>query len=130
MVLKDGKVLLGHRHPDPEMARSALHGEGTWTMPGGSLEFQEELEDAACREVKEETGMDIDKSKLRVISIGNEIVPDNHFVTIGYLYENPDGEPEVMEPDQITEWEWFSLDKLPSPIFPPSEKLIAAYRKK
>jgi len=29
MILKDNKVLLGHRHPDPEKASSDLHGEGT-----------------------------------------------------------------------------------------------------
>ena len=127
MIIRDSKVLLGHRHPDPEKASSSLHGEGTWTMPGGKLDFHEELEDAACREVEEETGFKIDKAKLRIINVGNEIVPDNHFVTIGYLYENPEGEAEVKEPDEITEWKWFSLDELPSPIFPPSEKLIAAY---
>lgn len=129
MVLKENKVLLGHRHTDPEKASSSLHGEGTWTMPGGKLHFHEELEDAAYREVLEETGLKIDKSKLKIINVGNEIVPDNHFVTIGYLYENPEGKPRVTEPDEITEWKWFDLNDLPSPIFPPSAKMLKAYIK-
>ena len=37
MILKDGKVLLGKRNDDAEKASSDLHGEGTWTMPGGNL---------------------------------------------------------------------------------------------
>ncbi len=47
-LVRDGKVLLGHRHDDPEKADSLLHGEGTWTVPGGKLDFGETLEDGAC----------------------------------------------------------------------------------
>ncbi len=129
MILKDSRVLLGRRHSDPEKAGSELHGEGTWTMPGGKLDFREELEDAASREVKEETGILIDKTKLKIINIGNEIVPDKHFVTIGYLCEDFTGDPIVMEPEEIVGWKWFDLDNLPDPIFPPSQKLLNAYRK-
>ena len=50
MILnKDGKVLLGKRHDDPQKADSALHGEGTWTMPGGSLEVGESFEEWSQR---------------------------------------------------------------------------------
>lgn len=44
MMLKEGRVLLGKRHEDPEKASSELSGEGTWTMPGGKLNFQESFE--------------------------------------------------------------------------------------
>jgi len=37
MILKQGRILLGKRHSDPDKADSELHGEGTWTMPGGKL---------------------------------------------------------------------------------------------
>ena len=50
MILKKGKVLLGKRHEDPEKASSELHGEGTWTMPGGKLHFGERFEDGASVE--------------------------------------------------------------------------------
>ena len=125
MILKDGKVLLGHRHQDPEKASSALHGEGTWTMPGGKLNFQEDLKKGAVREVLEETG--IAAKNLEVISVSNDIVSDNHFVTIGFLCEEFEGEPKVMEPNEITEWKWFDLNNLPSPLYPPSEKIIKNY---
>jgi 8-oxo-dGTP diphosphatase len=124
MILKNNKVLLGKRHDDPEKASSELHGEGTWTMPGGKLDFQEKLEDAAEREVFEETGIRIDKNKIKIISVTDDIVPDKHFVTVGFLCRDFDGEPRVMEPDEITKWEWFDLDNLPDPIFPPSRKII------
>lgn len=124
MILNDNKVLLGKRHEEPEKASSLLHGEGTWTMPGGKLHFKEDLEEAACREVLEETGIKIKKENLRMISVTNDIITDAHFVTIGFLCQDFEGEPKVMEPDEITEWRWFKLDNLPIPIFFPSEKII------
>jgi len=124
MILKDNKVLLGKRHPDPKKADSELHGEGSWTMPGGKLGFQEELEDAACREVLEETGIRVNKEKLEIISVTNDRAKDVHFVTIGFLCKDFEEEPKVMEPDEITEWRWFDLNNLPSPIFFPSEKIL------
>ncbi len=128
MILNNkNEVLFGKRHDDPEKADSELHGEGTWTMPGGKLHFKEEFKEAAFRETLEETGIEIDKEKLEIISVTNDIVSDNHFVTIGFLCRNFKGEPKVMEPDEITEWKWFNLDNLPSPIFFPSEKIIKNY---
>lgn len=125
MILKDGKVLLGHRHENPEKASSLLHGEGTWTMPGGKLHFQEKLREGAIREVFEETGIKV--KDLEAISISNDIVQDAHFVTIGFLCKDFEGEAKVMEPDEITEWKWFDLNNLPSPLYFPSEKIIKNY---
>jgi len=124
MILRDEKVLLGKRHSDPQKADSELHGEGSWTMPGGKLHFKEKLEDAAFREVLEETGVKVDKGKLEIISVTNDIVEDAHFVTIGFLCRDFEGEIKIMEPDEITEWSWFEINNLPSPIFFPSGKII------
>ena len=127
MILKDGKVLLGRRHEDPEKADSALHGEGTWTMPGGKIDFGQSPEEAACREVIEETGIKIDKKDLEIINVSSDISGEAHFITIGFLCRDFEGEPKVMEPDEIVEWRWFPLNETPSPIFFPSEKLLKAY---
>ncbi|RLI97866.1 MAG: ADP-ribose pyrophosphatase [Candidatus Aenigmatarchaeota archaeon] len=128
LLLNDGNVLLGQRHEDPEKADSELHGEGTWTLPGGKLDFHEGIRECAAREVLEETGIKL--GSTRVISVSNDTVPDKHFVTIGFLCEDFEGEPKVMEPDEITRWEWFPLDSLPEPIFPPSLKMIENYKNK
>ena len=127
MILREGKVLLGHRHEDPEKASSLMHGEGTWTMPGGKLDFGEGFEEGAFRETLEETGIKVNKEKLKVVSVTNDVVPDAHFVTIGFLCEDFEGEPKVMEPDEITEWRWFLLNELPKPLFFPSEKVLKNY---
>ncbi len=126
ILLKDGKILLGKRHEDPEKASSLLKGEGTWTLPGGKLHFGETFEQGAMKEVSEETGMKLNKAK--VICINNDKVENAHFVTIGLLSENFEGEAKTLEPDEITEWKWFELDNLPFPLYFPSEKVLKNYK--
>lgn len=130
MILRDNKVLLGKRHGDAQKADSLLHGEGTWTLPGGKLDFKENLEDCAYREAFEETGIRINKDSIKFISITNDIVNDAHFITIGFLCQDFKGEPKIMEPDEITEWKWFDINNISSPMFFPSEKIIQNFLKK
>lgn len=105
MLLKEGKVLLGKRHTDPAKADSALHGAGTWTMPGGKLHFGESFEDGARREVEEETGIQINPQSLELISIKNYTVENVQFLTVGFLCQDFVSEPQTLESDQITEWQ-------------------------
>jgi len=126
MLLRDGKVLLGKRHEDPEKADSQLNGAGKWTMPGGKLDFGERFEDGAKRELFEETG--IKAKKIEVICVNQDIIETAHFITIGTLCEKFTGEPNVMEPDEITEWNWFDLNNLPTPLYFPSAKVLENYK--
>ena len=71
MIIKEGKILLGLRNPNKEKASSELQGQGTWTMPGGKVEFMEKLVDAAKRELEEEAGYKSDNIEfLGAISPG------------------------------------------------------------
>ncbi|MDH4358834.1 MAG: NUDIX domain-containing protein [Candidatus Berkelbacteria bacterium] len=117
MLLKGGKVLLGLRNTDPRKADSELHGEGTWTMPGGKIHFGESFEEACYREVFEETGIKISKANLKLVSIANDKVRDAHFITIGFLCTKFTGVIKIMEPDEITNWRWFGLERLPRRVF-------------
>jgi len=128
MMLKDNKVLLGRRHEDPDKADSELHGEATWTMPGGKLEYGESFEEGASREVHEETGMTLKNSQI--FCVNNDKNEHAHFITLGLFSDNFEGEPKVMEPDEITEWRWFDLDNLPSPLFFPCAKILENYKQK
>jgi 8-oxo-dGTP diphosphatase len=97
-------------------------------MPGGKLEFGESFEAGAVRELQEETGMAATEADMKVITLANDMVPDAHFVTIGLLCTSAEGEPQVMEPDEITEWGWFGLDALPEKVFIPSREVLERYQ--
>ena len=125
---KDGKILLGMRHPDPDKADSAFRSAGEWSLPGGKLEWGETFEEGAIRETKEETGIDIKNPE--VISVHNCKNQHAHFMTVGLLTHEWQGEAKVMEPDEIIEWKWFDLDDLPFPRYFPSFEVIENFKQK
>ncbi len=124
---KDGKILLGMRHPDPDKADSAFRSAGEWCLPGGKLDFGETLEECAAREVLEETGIVIKNPE--VISMHNCKNEHAHFLTAGVIAQEWEGEAEVMEPDEIIKWEWFDIKDLPYPRYFPSFLVIENYLK-
>ena len=128
MLLHDGNILLGRRHDDPAKADSELHGEGTWTMPGGKLDYGESFEDGARREVLEETSIQL--HTVQIISVNNDKNEHAHFVTIGMFSDDFSGKAQIMESDEIVEWRWFNLDALPEKIYFPSAKVLRNYKKK
>jgi 8-oxo-dGTP diphosphatase len=61
--------------------RQGSHGEGTWSIPGGHLEFGESFEAAATREVSEETGMEIEN--IQYFATTNDVFSEGkHYVTV------------------------------------------------
>lgn len=117
-----GEILMG--------LRQGSHGAGEWCLPGGHLDFGETLFEAAGREVKEETGLNV--QDFEVISVSDEmryIQTDNkHYVNIGIKAQYQGGEPEIMEPDKCLEWNWFSLDSLPDSLMEGTTMVIENYQ--
>jgi 8-oxo-dGTP diphosphatase len=120
LIFKGKKLLLGKR--------KNCAGEGTYGLPGGHLEFGENLIDAAKRELKEELGIESDGIKLISVTEGTKY-PDSHYIQVNFLLPDFKGEVTLMEPDKCEEWKYFDLKSLPE-IFPPHQKIIEAYRKK
>ncbi|MFA4946477.1 MAG: NUDIX domain-containing protein [Candidatus Micrarchaeia archaeon] len=125
LLLRNGRVLLGKRHDDPAKASSLLDGAGTWTMPGGKLDYGETFEEGAAREVLEETGLTLNNA--RVFCVNQDFAENAHFVTVGLFSDDFTGEPEAREPDEITEWRWFDLEALPKPLYKPSAEALENY---
>lgn len=117
IVIRNGQVLLGKR--------KGAHGQGSWSFPGGHLEFNEALEDCAKREVREETGISI--KNLRKGPFTNDIFVEQkrHYVTLYMIAEFDSGELRVMEADRCQAWRWFDWDAFPDPLFLPIQNLRA-----
>jgi len=116
LLRRNGKILLGKRR--------GSHGEGDWALPGGHLEFQEELEACVRREVQEETNLAV--TNIHVGAITNDIFEheERHYVTIFMVCDYAGGDLKTMEPHKCEEWRWFGWDELPRPLFLPCENLL------
>lgn len=106
LVIENNKILLVKR-------ASHLSNGGKYGLVGGYVNRDETIEEAALREVKEETGYQIEiVRQLRVVDNPNRPQEDRQNVAFVFLAKpvKKVGEPD----DESSEVKWFPLDKLPS----------------
>ncbi|KAL4916229.1 NUDIX hydrolase domain-like protein [Aspergillus aurantiobrunneus] len=108
-----GVFALNHENKFVFGQRIGSHGAGTWALPGGHLEFNETFEECAVRELKEETGLDIED--VQFLTVTNDIMPQDgkHYITVFVGARVKAGqEPEILEPNKCVEWRWVSWEEL------------------
>jgi 8-oxo-dGTP diphosphatase len=108
-IIKYKKILIGKRKSE--------FGDGMWCLPGGHLEFREDIFDCARREVLEEVGLKINTLRMGPTTNENNLPNEKHYVTLHVVAEYDSGNPTVMEPDKCYEWRWCSWDNLTKPLF-------------
>jgi 8-oxo-dGTP diphosphatase len=114
VIEKEGQVLLGNR--------VGGFGAGKWGLPQGYIEFEEDFLTAALREVKEETGLEVEiRSILNVVS--NMLSPSLHSLAIILLASVVSG--EGLAGDDLESLQWFPLGgPLPEMAFEADERII------
>ena len=116
IITRDNKILL--------MKRRGPHGAGTWSPPGGHLDFGESPEQCAAREAKEEVGVDVANLEFRAVT--NDIFEDSgrHYITLWLEAGSISGEPSIHAEKEVQEIGWFDWDALPRPLFLPLENYV------
>jgi 8-oxo-dGTP pyrophosphatase MutT (NUDIX family) len=120
IVNNQEEILLQHRR------------DGGWGLPGGLMELGESFEETAIREVKEETGLDIDGlTQLHVYSGADYYlkVPNGdelYCVTAVYTATTVQGDILIDE-DESYEFRYFSAERLPDGILKSAERYINDY---
>ena len=115
IITKEDTVLL--------MKRKGPHGQGTWSTPGGHLDFGETLEGCAAREAREEVGVDVVDIRFRAVTNDFFEETGKHYVTI-WMEGRVVGEPAIVAEREVEEIGWFAWDALPQPLFLPLENLV------
>ena len=75
----------------------------------------------------EETGIIIPEKKFHLVGITSDIYPDSHYITLHYRVDGITGKPKLREPEKCAEWQWFSLDNLPSPLLLSAQKFLKTH---
>lgn len=100
VVEHQGKVLLIKRGHAPF--------KGHWALPGGFVDDGETAEQAAVREVKEETGLDVTLNRIITVGSDPNRDPRGHHVSVVFLATPKSFELQTSE--ETPEVNWFDWD--------------------
>jgi 8-oxo-dGTP diphosphatase len=106
IIRHDNRIVLVQRGTEPS--------RGLWTFPGGAVELGESLQEAACREALEETGLYVDLDG--VAAVVDNILRDDagrvqyHYVIVDYLARPVGG--TLRPATDASQARWFHLSDL------------------
>lgn len=113
VIIEDGRALLIRRGSEPLL--------GQWSIPGGTLELGESLQQGVARELLEETGIEV--RVLKLIEVFDRIYPGPegvaqeqsarpkfHYVIVDYLCERISGEARAAS--DVTDVAYAAEDEL------------------
>jgi 8-oxo-dGTP diphosphatase len=96
VVRRTGSIVLIKRKRPPY--------EGYWALPGGLVEYGETVEEAVVREVKEETGLEVDVKGLVGVYSKPDRDPRGHVISIAFLVVEVGGELRGSEETEVGEF--------------------------
>lgn len=95
LIVDEGRVVLGKRAGHP--------GKGTWSLPSGYIEYEDNFLTTAIREAKEETGLDV--AVVSIINLVSSFVtPRFHFLGIYVVARRVGGDLEAGDDLEAVEW--------------------------
>lgn len=119
VVEHQGRILLGRRNINP--------GMGMWNIPGGYVNRGEKVEEAAIREIKEETNLDIELDGL----VGVYSEKDQPHVIVVYSARVLKDDISAIEgqPEEVTELEFFAPSAMPEMAFGSEAQILIDWSK-
>jgi mutator protein MutT len=119
VVVVQGVVRNGGSYLVMKRSDQAEHSPGKWEFPSGKPLYKESMEDAIMREVREETGLNVE--------LGNRIVSETEgtvaqLIVVTYICESRSR--NVTPSFEHTEFKWMSVDDIGKMILAPATKFI------
>jgi protein-S-isoprenylcysteine O-methyltransferase Ste14/8-oxo-dGTP pyrophosphatase MutT (NUDIX family) len=113
-ALRDEQVLLLRRTSEPN--------RGLWVAPGGKLEHGESPVECAVREMREETGLVIDRPVLRAVMTETSPRPDYQWLT--FIFVARDFAGTFAPAPGIGEFRWVPIDEVTKLPIPPADAVF------
>ncbi len=106
VIVQDGKILLVKRAIEPK--------KGLWSLPAGFVEIDETVRACAVRELKEETGLDVE---LDGLIDATSVFDDPRYVCLLIVFSGHVLGGELVAGDDAAEVAYFGPDELPPIAF-------------
>ena len=101
VIEKDGKYLL--------VQEAQQKAYGKWNIPAGHLDPNETIFDGAKREIKEESGFDVELTG--VCQIGNQKLANDTFVSVVFSTKIISGDIKF-DPNELLDVKWFTYEEI------------------
>ena len=119
--MSEKKILLIQRKKEPF--------QNQWALPGGFVDENEDLADAAKREMLEETGIQVDEiEQLKAFGKPGRD-PRGHMVSVAFLVTVNPKNLNAKAADDALDAKWFSVNDLPKLAFDHEEIISFALSK-
>lgn len=116
VIEKNGRILLSRR-------QNKGWGDGLLCIPGGHVEPDETLTEAAIREAKEELGLDLKLEDLTYLCTEVKNGGGKFYISIEFLARTTQ-EAKNAEPNECSELVWVDPNNLPDDVIPNFKNII------
>lgn len=119
LLIRHENILLGRRFESGQFIG--------WQCPGGYLQKGESVQQAASRHCLEKAGIEI--SQIRAGPYSNNIfdAAEKHTISLYVIAEAYTISRQSSYKNALSQWSWFNIDALPTPLFLPLNNLLEEY---
>jgi 8-oxo-dGTP diphosphatase len=112
LIVREGKLLLGRR-------QNTCTADGLLSTPGGRIEINETMFNAAVRETMEETGISVEETLC--VGFKEHFRYGKHYFMFYMWAVVSEGVPRNLEPHKCEGWQWVDINKIPADCTEPPE---------